>query len=127
MTIDEWSDLFAKCVRERDYATARGLVSQHVYSFGTVACVAVGRGDLEFNQWCVVWPSTHGFKWTERMTFELGQRSDDDILLAARWSSYRGEVERRGRATIVLRRTDNGLLEAIHTHFSEDPTSKETT
>lgn len=119
MTADDWLDLFALCVRNRDFDAARLIVARTVYSFGTVAPVMTGRSELEHRQWEPVWTTTRDFDWTDRKLLEVGR----DVLCACMWRSYRGDVERRGRATIMLRRVGGpeGSLEAIHTHFSEEP------
>lgn len=119
MTADDWLDLFALCVRNHDLNAARLIVARTVYSFGSVANVCTGRGELEVKQWEPLWTTTRDFEWTDRKLLDVGR----DVLCACLWRSWRGDTERRGRATIMLRRVGagEGPLEAIHTHFSEEP------
>jgi ketosteroid isomerase-like protein len=118
-----WLLAMQRCVRDRDYETARELFSPDVFSFGTVAPAADGVERLERDQWREIWSRTTDF------SFELdGARSitaGECVCVAAPWRSLgtRSDgtaFERRGRATLVLARSANRLV-AVHSHFSMWP------
>jgi len=105
-------DEFARCVRERDYSAAHKIVSPDIIGFGSITRIAMGRSELESRQWRHIWESTTGFAWHTVQFVSQG----DLVVVFATWSSYRGSDLRRGRATIALRGD-----QAVHTHFSLDP------
>jgi ketosteroid isomerase-like protein len=118
-----WLAEFADAVRMRDYARGRGMFAPEAIGFGTIAERAVGLDWLVNDQWRPVWTATRGFAFD---LATLAQGGEEPIYwAAAQWSSFGRdgagfEVERRGRATIVLARRDRRLL-AVHTHFSFVP------
>ena len=118
-----WLDAFERAVRTRNFAAGRALCAKQVLGFGTVAARADGLDQLESAQWQCVWPATEGFAF-DRSALRCGGQAGS-YWVAAAWSST-GQVEsplaveRRGRATILLRNSPRGLL-AIHTHFSLVP------
>ena len=126
----DWAQRFARCVRERDFATGRKLFLSNVHSFGTRTCEARGLDQLHSEQWGPTWVRTEGFDYIDG-SLEV-QRSDDGNMLVVlgRWQS-RGVDDagqwgrqtpyaRAGRCTFVLLRQTEGLL-CAHTHFSMDP------
>jgi hypothetical protein len=126
-----WLDGFARCVRERDFDGGRALFAPDAHGFGTVVRVAGARAKLEKEQWGWVWPRTSGFRFERR-----GARveiADDGLWAVAMvtWKACNKEAprrmvfDRRGRATIVLRRTGpDAPWIARHTHFSFDPPAR---
>ncbi len=118
-----WIQRFARCVRDRTYEQARPLFDEGVYSFGTVAYRAVGLDDLVSSQWRQVWDDTQGFDFDYNEA--RGWQEGDLVCVALPWSSagklsQGGKFERRGRATIILRRVDR-IWKAVHSHFSMNP------
>jgi ketosteroid isomerase-like protein len=119
----KWLTAFETAVRTRDFAAGRALCAKHVVGFGTVAARADGLDQLESAQWQCVWPVTEGFAF-DPSTLRFGGQAGS-YWVAAAWSSSGSvetpfPIERRGRATLILRNTAQGLL-AIHTHFSIEP------
>jgi hypothetical protein len=126
-----WLDAFASCVRRRDFEGGRALFAADAQGFGTVVRTASSRSKLEKGQWRWVWPRTSGFRF-ERSGARV--ECDDGGLFAVvmvTWkacnqaSPQRVVFDRRGRATILLRRekTDTPWF-ARHTHFSFDPPAR---
>jgi ketosteroid isomerase-like protein len=117
-----WLREFAKAVRDRDYAGARGMCRDNVTGFGTVSARYEGIDELERGQWRPVWDRTEGFEFD----FDAATIwADEMLVVAAEWSSVGIDVDgsrrpRRGRATIVLAGPDDELR-AVHTHFSMSP------
>lgn len=118
-----WLEDFADAVRARDYARGRAMFAPEAIGFGTIAERAVGLERLVSDQWRPVWGVTRGF------AFDLGalQSGGEGSVYwaAAPWSSIGRtpegvEIERRGRATLVLARRGERLL-AVHSHFSFVP------
>ena len=120
---EAWLRGFAQAVRDRDYASARGMCRDDVNGFGTVSPRYEGIDELHHGQWRHVWDRTEGFE------FDLDTATiwvDESFVVATcEWSSIGIDDDgsrrpRRGRATIVLaRRSDE--LQAVHTHFSMMP------
>ncbi len=121
--ISIWLQQFACCVRDRAYEEARPLFDEGVYSFGTVAYRAEGLDDLISSQWRQVWDDTQGFDFDYNEA--RGWQETGLACVALAWSSagklsQGKKFERRGRATIILRRVD-GTWKAVHSHFSMNP------
>ena len=121
--VEQWLERFAACVRARDYDAGRKLFAHDVVGFGTYTPFAEGLDKLVENQWKPVWSATRDFRFDV-----AGARIEvrgELAWAAANWSSTGigpgGETfERRGRATIVLRRDCDGWR-AVHTHLSHNP------
>ena len=120
---EAWLREFAKAVRDRDYAGARGMCRDDVTGFGTVSARYEGIDQLEDGQWRPVWNRTEGFEFD----FDAATIWADETLVVAtsEWSSVGIDADgsrrpRRGRATIVLAGPDDEL-QAVHTHFSMTP------
>jgi ketosteroid isomerase-like protein len=128
--IDMWLDDFAVCVRGRDFSRARGLFARDTHGFGTVERSMDSRVKLERAQWARVWPRTSGFCFLRTGLRMVVSGDGGHVVVMARWkacndpSPVRPVYDRRGRATVVLRRTGAaGGWVAQHTHFSFDPQS----
>ena len=121
--IEAWLKAFSRAVRERDFASGKKLFDPAVLSFGTVCFRVEGLDQLADGQWQAVWPNTRDFDFEYPSARALPDASQATVL--ATWSSTgldsAGEkFQRRGRATIVLRRAGSGW-KAVHTHFSIAP------
>lgn len=129
--VEAWLDAFAARVRARDFAGGRALFAREAHGFGTVARVVRSLDALEREQWSRVWPVTSGFRF-ERRGLRI-EASPDGLLAVAmatwkacnRPSPARTVFDRRGRATVVLRRAGAAApWIAEHTHFSFDPPAR---
>jgi ketosteroid isomerase-like protein len=121
----EWLREFAVAVRTRDFSSGRRLCSNNIVAFGTVSFRTDNLDELLLQQWQPVWNSTRGFDFDyESVNLEL---QDNLAVVMATWHSIGtcpngSEFNRRGRATIILKRNEN-QWHAFHTHFSMQPHS----
>lgn len=126
--VREWLERFATCVRERDFDTAKAMFDSEVCSFGTWTERMCGIDELVARQWSNVWPRTCGFEFDLDEAF--GHATSTSAWAAATWSSRALNDDgtpgflRQGRATFAFRRTADGELVAVHTHFSMDPAGR---
>ena len=127
-SLRNWLDTFARCVREKDFASGRAMFSDDVIGYGTWTDRMVGMDSLFDNQWSNVWPRTEGFTFDqEHADFWLDNAEQPtQCTIAVLWSSTGvgedGEcVKREGRSTIVLQRVPAAEWYATHTHFSFFP------
>jgi ketosteroid isomerase-like protein len=124
-SVREWLESFAACVRERDFDAARAMFDGEVCSFGSWTGRMCGIDELVARQWSNVWPRTCGFRFDLDNAF--GHATASGAWAAATWTSRALNddgspgFERRGRSTFAFRRTAEGVLVAVHTHFSMDP------
>lgn len=123
--LERWLRCFARAVRERDFAAGKKLFDDGVTSFGTVCFRMENLEELAAHQWGIVWSRTADFDFE----YATARAALDEKLAAviAEWRSTGFDAAqkpfpRRGRATIVLRKTLPGWR-AIHTHFSIEPTA----
>ena len=119
---EAWLREFAKAVRDRDYAGARGMCRADITGFGTVTARYRGIDELDRGQWRPVWDRTEGFEFDFDATTIW---ADEMLVVAIEWSSVGIDSDgsrrpRRGRGTIILVGPDDELR-AVHTHFSMMP------
>ncbi len=121
--LESWLRLFAVAVRARDFASGRKMFDDGVISFGTVCFSAENLDALAQQQWRLIWLNTTDFDFE----YDSARAVVDERLaiVIATWQSTGHDreqkpYERRGRATIVLRK-DGAGWRAIHTHFSLAP------
>lgn len=127
--VEEWFQLLTTYCSSVDYASARHIFADDVASFGTFADAVRGLDLLQARQWEQVWPKTKGFHVL--MDTVHGGGGVDTAWGMGTWESIGfkaggEEFLRRGRATVVLRRS-NGRWAAVHTHFSLFPKASGTT
>ncbi|MEJ0090373.1 MAG: nuclear transport factor 2 family protein [Limisphaerales bacterium] len=120
-----WLRVFSKAVRERDFTTGRNLFAGDVTAFGTVYFRVDNLDELVSGQWQTVWPRTTGFDFNHASARSVA--TADLATVMAEWESTgldgaQNPVLRRGRATIVLKKSADGW-KAVHTHFSINPHS----
>lgn len=127
----DWLDAFASCVRGRDFAGGRALFAADTHGFGTVVRTAASRAKLETGQWRWVWPRTSGFRFERSGARVECDASGLFAVVMVRWKACnqvaprRMVFDRRGRATILLRRDSaDAPWIARHTHFSFDPPTR---
>ena len=118
-----WLRHFAAAVRARDFASGGKMFDGDVISFGTVCFRVENLDELAQQQWRLIWLNTTDFDFE----YDSARAVVDENLAAviATWKSTgydrkQKPFERRGRATIVLRKGRSGW-KAIHTHFSLSP------
>lgn len=129
--VTAWLEAFAERVRARDFPGGRALFAPGAHGFGTVSRVMRSLDALEREQWARVWPVTSGFCF-ERRGLRIEASPDGlQAVAMATWKACnhpepkRRVFDRRGRATVVLRRADAAApWIAEHTHFSFDPPAK---
>ena len=120
---EQWLRNFAACVRRRDLEAGRALCDPDILSFGTVCWRSENLDALVREQWEQVWSATEDFDFDYETTRAVV--SEGVAALLTTWTSIGFAADgarfpRRGRATIVLHRTDD-TWRAVHTHFSMDP------
>jgi ketosteroid isomerase-like protein len=124
LSIVTWLETFAADVRGKDYDHARKLFAEDVLAFGTRATKMTDLGQLEFHQWRPIWDKTTDFSFKRETLGIFSALLQHTVAVLWYSTGYDGTgapFMRRGRATIVLKETD-GKLQAVHCHFSLDPT-----
>lgn len=123
--VSVWLNQWAEMIRMQRFDDAKHLFADDVHGFGTVMTAVTGRDQLIQGQWQAVWPRTRAFSFNMDTVRAWG--NDTLCALAVQWRSEGIEHAsnniflRSGRATVVLQRVTEGW-QAIHTHFSIDPT-----
>jgi len=121
--LKSWLRKFSGAVRGRDFASGEVLFADAVISFGTVCFRAENLDELSTRQWRKVWPRTKQFEFEYESARAIV--ASDLAAVMANWRSTgfdrsKATFGRRGRATIVLRKSAGGW-KAVHTHFSLKP------
>ena len=119
---NEWLDVFARHVREVDYASAKPLFHPDILAFGTHRDVISGLDIWVKSQWDQVWPKTSGFRFDISATRVLTSQDGTMATVIAPWSStgYHADgttFERPGRATMVFHGAP-GEWHCVHSHMS---------
>jgi ketosteroid isomerase-like protein len=122
--IEAWLITWQRFINETAYESARPLFAEEVVAFGTVTGYMRGLAELESRQWRQVWYRIKDFAFeTESLTL-FGEPSSDIVTVACVWHSLGQALDgwymRRGRVTLVLRKTGSAL-QCIHSHFSMEP------
>jgi len=120
--VEKWFDAFGSYVAAESYEPARKMVAEDVVAFGTKAELVEGLDYLVDEQWKGIWPNIEEFTFEDVRARGTGDRA----WAAATWTSTGFDEDgepfhRPGRATVVIRRDDDGAWRAIHTHFSLFP------
>lgn len=122
--VRRWFAQLADCVRAVDYEAAFPLFAEELVAFGTYDNFVIGREQVMEAQWKNVWPTIRDFRWRLE---EVTAIVSPDRLAAAGLAVFESEgfrrdssrFDRRGRATVVLTRTEIGVdWVAKHTHMS---------
>ena len=128
LSVTDWLEEFAACVRNRNLQRGRELFDPRVRSFGTRAEDAHDLNDLQQRQWTRVWFNSRGFRFLDETIQEIPSDDGSQVCVLGLWESegLAGDGKtfvRRGRCTLVLRRADAGSTRyvAMHTHFSKTP------
>lgn len=126
-----WTEVFARCVRDRDFSSARPLFSPRVHSYGTRTVEAFGLEQLVQEQWTPTWIRTQGFEHQPGSLDVQLSRDGSFALVCARWASegvdtpdswgLQTPYRRSGRCTYALTGDDDGVWTCTHSHFSLDP------
>jgi ketosteroid isomerase-like protein len=117
----EWQAL----INSGDLETAKPLFSDDVIAYGSLTPVMTGRADLMERQWSSMWPRIKDFAFSEDTIHILADEGMRVVTVATLWRSLGlrrdgSTYERRGRATLVLRREGQRYL-CVHSHFSMEP------
>jgi ketosteroid isomerase-like protein len=122
--VERWLATWQGFINEKDYEHARALFAGEVVAFGTVTGYMKGIVELEERQWRQVWHRIEDFVFDTATLTVVGDTSSSTVTAVCLWNSLgkapQGWYERRGRVTLVLRKTDD-RLECIHSHFSMEP------
>jgi ketosteroid isomerase-like protein len=120
----DWLDTWQSLINSGDFGTARPLFSPDVVAFGTVTGFMRSLPVLEERQWRQVWGKIKEFTFEKETAVVFRNGSSDLVTVACLWHSLgrtrSSWYERRGRVTLVLRSSDQGL-QCLHSHFSMEP------
>ena len=124
-----WFRHLERCVRAVDYDGARPIFAEEAVGFGTYGAMLDGLDALVPGQWMQIWPNIAGFTFDVE-SLRFGAACPDEgggslLWAICRWDSVGHDAsgatfDRPGRATVILERRD-GVLKALHTHFSLVP------
>lgn len=127
-----WFETWGRHVAAVDFESARALFDPSVVGFGTFKDVVHGLDALESGQWRSIWPAIEGFHFDLDSLQVLPSPDGRMAVALITWDS-RGIAQdgsrfpRPGRATVVLRRDDDGAWKGLHTHLSVFPAEQKTT
>ena len=124
--LKKWLQDFSAAVRRHDFGAGKILFDATSDSFGTVCYRAKNLDELVARQWRKVWPNIQNFEFEYNSARAI--ETPELAAVLAGWRSTtldqtRNLIERRGRATIVLKKFPDGW-KALHTHFSITPQLK---
>ena len=127
-----WLTGFAGCVQRRDFKRATTYFHRRVYGFGSYANACHGIDALVARQWKQIWPNITGFRFELRHLHSQVSADGRWACAMVPWRStgYRsGRPFRRwGRMTVLLTRAHRRQpWRALHTHYSLDPGTPQTT
>ena len=127
--VADWFRHLERCVRAVDFDAARPIFAEEAVGFGTYGAMLDGLDALVAGQWQQIWPNIEGFTF-DLDTLRFGAACPDEgggslVWAICRWDSVGhdaggGTFDRPGRATVILERRQ-GVLKALHTHFSLVP------
>ena len=127
--VKQWFALLGSFCAAVDFDSAEAIFAPEVVSFGTKARIVSGIEHVRRNQWEGIWPNIKNFK----LNAEEAQGGGNETTAwgVTTWTStgfdeQHQPFERPGRATIILERRDGRWL-ALHTHFSLNPGTSQTT
>jgi ketosteroid isomerase-like protein len=121
--VTDWFRHLERCVRTVDYDGARPIFAEEAVGFGTYGAMLDGLDALVPGQWQQIWPNIKGFTFDLESLRFGGEGAC--VWGICRWDSVGQNADgstfdRPGRATVILERRD-GVLKALHTHFSLVP------
>lgn len=120
----DWFELFASCVRDRDFAAGKRLFDSKVIAFGTRNEMMKGLDALHEMQWRPTWNSTRDFRFL-RETIHIDIAASGDVAWGSGLWTSRAEPEggpgfdRSGRATFCFSRRQG--WRCTHSHLSLSP------
>ena len=119
-----WLHQWQGFINSGDVEAARPMFDAGVVAYGSLTAVMDGRDELIAGQWSRMWPRLRDFAFDFDRLHILGHPADSIVAIAAPWHSLgrkaNGWYERRGRCTLVLKRSGDDLR-CVHSHFSMDP------
>jgi ketosteroid isomerase-like protein len=122
--VSAWMQRWQELINGGDIETARPMFDTAVVAYGSLTAVMHGRDELIAGQWSRMWPRLRDFVFDFNRMHILGNPADSIVAVAVPWQSLgrkgNGWYDRRGRCTLVLRRSGDGLR-CVHSHFSMEP------
>lgn len=119
-----WLDTWQTLINSSQYEAARPSFSSNVIAFGTVTGVMRGLLELENRQWRQVWHRIKDFCFDKESATIFSEPTSQLVTVCCLWQSLgrtrSAWYQRRGRVTLVLKKTDNAL-HCLHSHFSMEP------
>src|SRR5262245_31472614 len=105
-----WLRKWQALINLGDFERAKPLFSEDVVAFGSLTAVMSGKEDLVEHQWSSVWPRIKDFAFTYDSLHTFADEARHVVTAAMLWRSLGRRrdgswYERRGRATLVLRRS----------------------
>lgn len=119
-TLSEWLDQFVSAVRANDLDAGMSLFEPDVVGYGVIANRMTGLDDLRARQWSPTWRRVS--EWRV-LHLDVQVESDPYAVVAFTWERVNNDDDRtvRGRATLALRRGQDGGWRCLHSHFSAGP------
>lgn len=122
--VSAWMQRWQELINGGDIETARPMFDTTVVAYGSLTAVMEGRDELIAGQWSRMWPRLRDFAFDFNRMYILGDSADSIVAVAVPWTSLgrkgNGWYDRRGRCTLVLRRSGDELR-CVHSHFSMEP------
>ena len=119
-----WLHKWQALINQGDIDAARPLFADDVVAYGSLINTMEGKSDLVRRQWSAVWPRIKNFTFDLDHIHVFGKDGEQLVVVAVPWHSLGrradGWYDRRGRASLVLRRTADGYV-CQHSHFSMEP------
>ncbi len=128
-----WLTGFAACVQRRDFAEGRAYFHAGAYCFGSYAVKCESLRVLVSTQWRKVWPNIAKFDFDLKSLRYTASRDGRWICGMALWrsvgyDSHGRPFKRNGRVTVLLTHgMRDGRWRAVHTHYSLNPGTAQTT
>lgn len=120
-----WLHKWQALINSGDLEKAKPLFADDVIAFGSLTAVMSGKADLVEQQWSSLWPRIKDFTFGYDSLHTFADEARRVVTAAMLWRSLGRRrdgswYERRGRATLVLRRESDGYV-CVHSHFSMEP------
>lgn len=130
--LQEWLTGFASCVQRQAFDEGRAYFHPQAYCFGSYASWCEGLDDLVEHQWRKIWPNITEFEFDFKRLRYTASRDGQWLCAMVPWNSvgYRPDhtpFSRNGRLTVVLTWTPRNSWQALHTHYSLNPGTAQTT
>lgn len=120
LALTEWLDQFVSAVRTNNLDAGTTLFEPDVVGYGVIADRMVGLDDLCARQWSPTWRRVREWRIVH---LDVQVESDGCAVVAFTWERVNNDDDRtvQGRATLALRRGEEGGWRCLHSHFSPSP------